>query len=500
MHFNLKIVPAEDELTFQPDSALVKFFIDTKNLEKLAEGFFESLNFPLGRAQKKNFLNEKNNELVYFSHDAEPSVVFLRKIKLDENFSVDFFRNYFAGLIPSLQNHNLENVHVVVPYYKEFEKYFESEEYFLQTIFEGMLLGNYTFDKYKSETKKPGTVSLFIHYTDQKLLKRAIDVTGKLMSAIYFSRDLVNEPANNLYPMELAARVKAEFKNTGVKVNVLEAAELKRKKMFSILAVGGGSNKQPCLISLHYKPAGRAKKKIALVGKGVTYDSGGLSIKPTSGMLEMKADMAGGAAVAGIIKTAAVLKLPVEIVGVIPAVENMIGGASFKPSDVIKSYSGKTIEVKDTDAEGRIILADALHYASEQKPDEIIDLATLTGACVVALGEIAAGLFTSSDKLAGALLNSGAKTFERLWRFPFWSEYKDMIKSDIADVANLGPRWGGAITAGKFLEHFVDEKIPWAHLDIAGPAIKHKSTNYTEKYDTGFGVRLIADYLVNGIK
>jgi leucyl aminopeptidase len=173
----------------------------------------------------------------------------------------------------------------------------------------------------------------------------------------------------------------------------------------------------------------------------------------------------------------------------------MVNGSSYKPGDIVIASSGKSIEVRDTDAEGRIILADALHYASKQKPDEIIDFATLTGAVVVALGEIAAGLFTNDDRLADELSGSGRSTYERLWRMPFWSDYNSMIKSEIADVSNLGPRWGGAITAGKFLENFVDEKIPWAHIDIAGPAIKHKSNNYTEKYDTGFGVRLMIDYL-----
>jgi leucyl aminopeptidase len=315
------------------------------------------------------------------------------------------------------------------------------------------------------------------------------------MDAVYFTRNLVNEPAITMTPDELANQTKRELIKLGVKVTIFNKAELKRRKMNAILAVGEGSDNPPCLITMHYKPAGKAKKKIALVGKGVTYDSGGLSIKSTSGMLEMKADMAGGAAVIGIIKAAAMMKLPIELIGIVPAVENMIAGSSYKPSDIIVSYSGKSIEVKDTDAEGRIVLADALHYASQQKPDEIINIATLTGGCVVALGEIAAGLFTIYDRLAEDLLTAGKLTHERLWRFPFWNDYKEMIKSDIADVSNLGPRWGGAITAGKFLEHFVGEKIPWAHIDIAGPAIKHKSTNYTEKYDTGFGVRLIIDYL-----
>jgi leucyl aminopeptidase len=497
MKFNLKILAANDSLSFKPESALVKFFIESNKLENRLDDFFSSLNFPLSKAQKKNFLDEENNELVYFSQNIEPTVIYLSKIKIDKNFTVDFFRNYFAGLIPSLTSHNIKDAHIVVPSFNDFKKYFTSEEYFIQSIAEGIHLGNYTFDKYKSEKKKPVSVSIFIHYTDQKSLKSAISISDKLMSAVYFARNLVNEPANNLSPMDLASQAKNELTKVGVKVSIFDHAELKRRKMNAILSVGGASDKPPCLITLHYKPIGKAKKKIALVGKGVTYDAGGLSLKPTASMLEMKSDMAGGAAVIGIIETAALLKLPIEIIGIIPAVENMINGSSYKPSDIIKSYSGKTIEVKDTDAEGRIILADALHYASQQKPDEIIDFATLTGACVVALGEIAAGLFTADDKLADSLLNSGTKTFERLWRLPFWNEYKDMIKSEIADVANLGPRWGGAITAGKFLEHFVDEKIPWAHLDIAGPAIKHKENNYTKKYDTGFGVRLLVDYLMN---
>jgi len=495
MHFKLNIAPAEDEISFKKNSALVKFFVDSGKLEKNLDELFNSLNFTLGKIQKKNFSDKKSNELIYYSQSEEPSVIFIRKVKLDKDFTIDFFRNYFAGFIPSLKKKNINTVHVVVPSFFNFKDYFENESYFLRSMMEGAHLGNYTFDNYKTDKQKAEELSLIIHYTDQKVLKGAIEAANKLMSAVYFTRDLVNEPAVTLTPLEFANRTKKELSKYGVKVTVFDKAELKKRKMNAILAVGGASDKPPCLIIIHYKPSAKPKKKIALVGKGVCYDSGGLSIKPTSGLLEMKADMAGGGAVIGIIKAAAMMKLPVELIGVIPAVENMINGASYKPSDIIISASGKTIEVKDTDAEGRIVLADALHYASQQKPDEIIDFATLTGACVVALGEIAAGLFTQNDKLADELFQSGVQTYERLWRLPFWNDYKEMIKSEIADVSNLGPRWGGAITAGKFLEHFVDEKIPWAHIDIAGPAIKHKSNNYTEKFDTGFGVRLMIDYL-----
>lgn len=495
MNFQLTINAASDIIKFGEHSGLVKFFTESKINDSLLENFSSSLNITLNKIQKKIFLDKKGDEIIHYTEKSEPSVIFLKKIKLDEDFSTDFFRNYFAGFVPSLLKKNIKSVNVIVPLYSDYKSYFASETYFLQTIIEGILLGNYTFDNYKSEKEKPARLEFVLHYSNKKLLQQVIANTKKIIESVYFTRDLVNEPAITLTPMELASRAKKELTKIGINVKIFDKNELVRNKMNAILAVGNASSKPPCMIVAHYKPKTKSKKKIALVGKGVTYDSGGLSIKPTAGMLEMKADMAGGAVVLGIIRTAALLKLPVELIGVVPAVENMLGGNSFKPGDIIKSYSGKTIEVKDTDAEGRVILADALHYASKQKPDEIIDFATLTGACAVALGLFSAGLFTNYDQLADKLINSGTKTYERIWRLPFWKEFNSLIKSDIADVSNLGPRWGGAITAGKFLEHFVDKKIPWAHLDIAGPSIKHDYTNYTKNYDTGFGVRLIVDYL-----
>lgn len=496
MLFNLRINAADDTISFEENSALVKFFSDSDKLEKQFIQFFEALNFRINNLQKKFFLDKKNDELIYYSVTGEPSATFIKKVKLDKEFTADFFRNYFAGLIPSLVNKNLNSVHIIVPSYEQFKNYFDDVSYLIQTIIEGISLGNYSFDKYKSDKEEPKKLSFTIHYTDKNLLKKTIEISNKVMSSVLFTRDLVNEPSINLTPMVLADIAKKELQKLGISVKIFDKKELQKRKMNAILSVGSASDNPPCMITMHYKPKIKAIKKIAIVGKGVTYDSGGLSIKPTSGMLEMKADMAGGALVIGVLQAAALLKLPIEIIGVVPAVENMLSGKSYKPGDIIISASGKSIEVKDTDAEGRIILADALHYASQQKPDIIIDFATLTGACTVALGELAAGLFTSDDLLADDLIKSSNKTFERLWRLPFWNDYKSMIKSEIADVANLGPRWGGAITAAKFLEHFVDEKISWAHIDIAGPAIKHKSTNYTEKYDTGFGVRLMIDYLM----
>ncbi len=494
MIFKLKISSETGALRFGKYSGLVKFISTKENVKRELESFAKKYKVELSDLQKKNFLNEKTNSLTINNLKNEPSSVYLYKVNLKKDFSVDYFRNTLAGLIQSLKDSCLESLHVLLPEQDSYKKYFE-KEYFYQTFAEGVWLGNYTFDKYISKKEKPKQLAVKFHSDEYSRVNKVIKITGQLMQSVYFARDLVNEPAITLTPTELAKRAKSELTKVGVSVKVFDKKELKKRKMNAILAVGGSSANDPCLITMHYKPKVMARKKIALVGKGVTYDSGGLSIKPTSGMFEMKADMAGGALVIGTIRAAAIAKLPVEIIGVVPAVENMVAGNSYKPSDVIKTASGKSIEVKDTDAEGRIVLSDTLEYVSKQKPDEIIDFATLTGACVVALGEIAAGIMTQNDKLADDLIKSGSQTFERLWRLPFWKDYNGMIKSDIADVSNLGPRWGGAITAGKFLEHFVDEKIPWAHLDIAGPAIKHKESNYTEKYDTGFGVRLMFKYL-----
>jgi leucyl aminopeptidase len=262
-----------------------------------------------------------------------------------------------------------------------------------------------------------------------------------------------------------------------------------------------GSDNPPRFIVIEYSGAPKnKKKKIALVGKGITFDSGGISLKPALDMGEMKADMSGAAVVAGTIMAAAEEKIPINIIGIIPAAENMPSGKSLRPGDIIKTASGKTIEVDNTDAEGRIILADALHFASNEKPDLIIDLATLTGACVVALGEFAAGLFTKSESLNGSLYSAGLKTNERVWGMPMWDDYADLIKSDVADIKNIGGRWGGAISAAKFLENFVDKQIPWAHIDIAGPATPNNFTNYNKKFMTGFGVRLLFEFLLQSVE
>ncbi|HET54173.1 MAG TPA: leucyl aminopeptidase [Ignavibacteria bacterium] len=495
MLFNLKFDAVKEISKTVKEIGVVLFIQD----ELSKAGFkkeFEKTGLKFNERIYKKYWDKESTSFSYSFTDGK--IIFLHLVKLKKNkITNDTFRNEIAGVIKSLQGNNLQSLSIFSPEISSIKNLFPSEEYFYQTLFEGAYLGNYEFDVYKSKKKKIHQLQVNLITNNTVTARTAIKKSQKIMNAVKFTRDLVNEPPITLTPAELAKRTKIELTKVGVKVNVFNKKQLKEKKMNAILAVGSASPNDPCLIALNYKPKVKTKRKIVLVGKGVTYDTGGLSIKPTQGMLEMKADMAGGAAVIGIIKAAAELQLPYELIGIVPAVENTIDGNAYKPGDVIKTASGKSIEVKDTDAEGRIILADALEYASKQKPDEIIDFATLTGAVAVALGLYAAGLFTKNDKIADSLFSAGMRTYERVWRLPFWDDYNKLIDSDIADVSNLGPRWGGAITAGKFLEKFVDEKIPWAHLDIAGTAIENDMNNYTKKWHTGFGVRLIIDYLEN---
>lgn len=354
---------------------------------------------------------------------------------------------------------------------------------------EGFYLGLYRFDKYKSDKKEnPGQEIYFVTGFD---LKNNLNEIKDIFRGVNFARDLSNEPANFLTPEKFGELAKLNLESDNTTVEYLGYEELKKNNFNLILQVGGASSNPPGMIKIHYKPAVTPKKHIALVGKGVTYDAGGLSIKTTPGMFEMKADMAGGATVAGLLLAASLNNVPYEITGFIPVVENMISGISYKPGDVLKAYNGKTVEIGDTDAEGRLILADALSYAQEFNPDYIIDLATLTGAAYVALGPLFAAGFANNDNLAESMVKAGEEVYERVWRMPLVEEYKSMLDTTMADIKNLGPRQGGAITAAEFLHFFVDDKYPWMHLDIAGPAIKHDSLHYTKNYNTGFGVRLL---------
>lgn len=487
--FELKL-RVESKYKKRNDSGLV-YFVLRENLEEDLKKLEENYSFSLPAYTKKSFKNDENSELKYYP-DGEIDIVIIKKVTKN-SLDNDYFRNTCAGIIQNLKSESIKFLSFELPNFDEFNEVFRDQKQLYSSIIEGIYLGNYSFNKYKNvNNSKKLTISLLSDKVED--LRGILQETQNLMSAVYFSRDLVNEPAITLTPNELSKRTKEELQKSGVKVKVFNKNELKKMNMTGILAVGSSSENPPCLIEMHYKPR-KVKKKIALVGKGITYDSGGLSIKPTSGMTDMMADMAGAGSVIGTVLAVAKNKLPVEIIAMVPAAENMISGSSYKPGDVVKTYSGKSIEVQNTDAEGRIALADALEYVMKKKPELTIDLATLTGSCVAALGKFQAGLFTKDDKLAGLLEKAGLNSYERVWRMPFGDEYNELIKSEVADVANLGSKWAGAITAGKFLEYFVNENHSWAHIDIAGPAIKHKFKNYTNKYHTGFGVRLLYEFL-----
>ncbi len=309
-----------------------------------------------------------------------------------------------------------------------------------------------------------------------------------------FARDLVNMPANLLGPGELAAAARAMARREGLNCRVAGPAELKKKGMGGVLGVCQGSRRDPRLIILESKPVRGAAKAplVALIGKGVTFDAGGISLKPSAKMHEMKADMGGAAAVLGAVLIIRRLNLPVRLLVVVPAVENMPDGDAIRPGDVLNMASGKTVEVLNTDAEGRLILADALHLAGGRKPDFMIDAATLTGACVVALGSQFAGMFVNDPELGGAIDRAGGETFERVWRLPLIEDHHKAIESTVADLQNIGGRDGGALTAAAFLEEFVPEDIAWAHLDIAGPAWTDGAGPVFGKGASGYGARLLA--------
>ena len=309
------------------------------------------------------------------------------------------------------------------------------------------------------------------------------------------ARDWVNTPSNEKTPEKLTRSIVSQAKKQHLKVQVLNEAQLKQKKLGALLAVAAGSQSKPSLVILEHKVPG-AKSTVALVGKGVTFDSGGLNIKTGDSISDMKSDMSGAAAVAATLMAAAKLKTKTNIIGAIPIVENMPSGKATRPGDIIRSYAGKTIEIGNTDAEGRLILIDAISYVIKRyKPQLLIDLATLTGACVVALGDKIAGVFSNDDDLAAGIITSGEKTHERCWRMPLPEDYKELLKSDFADMNNISStRTGGAITAALFLSEFAAD-TRWAHIDIAGPAYLKKESAYCGPGGTGFGVRLLSEIL-----
>ncbi len=358
----------------------------------------------------------------------------------------------------------------------------------------------YRFEEFKSKKDAPLLLSsvqfLINDKKDEKLAEEALFASEKIANGIDFAKNLANLPGNICTPTFLAEKAKKLAKTHKLKIDVLERAEMQKLGMNALLAVAQGSIEAPKLIVLHYQGAAKTKMEntapIVLVGKGITFDSGGISLKPGAAMDEMKFDMCGAASVLGVMQTACELKLKINLIVIVPTTENMPDGGAIKPGDIVKSMSGQTIEILNTDAEGRLILCDALTYAERFKPAAIIDVATLTGACVIALGNVASGLFSNDEKLAQNLLNAGEKVGDRAWQMPIWEEYQPLLKSPFADMANVGGREAGSISAACFLARFA-KKQKWAHLDIAGTAWKSGS----EKCATGRPVSLLTQFLMD---
>lgn len=383
---------------------------------------------------------------------------------------------------------------------------------FGQIVAEATRLGRYEFEEYKgsaeedeiSRKKRKELTRVAIagaQASQQEALKAGFKKGEILAEAAIYTRNLCNQPPNVMNPGRMAAEAEALAAEFDVDCEILETRDLEDLQMNALLAVGKGSTQQPRLIILKYSKGPKGMKPIALVGKGVTFDSGGISLKPSKNMDEMKFDMSGGAVVLGVIRAVAALNLPVNVVAAIPAVENLPDGNASKPGDIVKAMNGKTIEILNTDAEGRLILADALSYIEkEYDPGVIVDLATLTGAVVVALGSAAAGIMGNDDGLIEDLRRFGDNAGERLWPLPLYDDYREQIKSDVADIKNIGGGPAGVTVGGAFLSHFIEEGRRWAHIDIAGVAWTTKDTPLAKKGATGFGVRLLAEWLSAQVK
>ncbi len=367
---------------------------------------------------------------------------------------------------------------------------------------ENVLLGNHRFTKYLTNASVRHRVlpRLAIHTGGgiSKSLQAGLHLGRVAAMAANLARDLVSEPAGFLNPSRMVSIARNLARGRKLACEVLGPAQLRRLKMGGLLGVAQGSSEPPYLILLRYRPAKKAKRRVAIIGKGLTFDSGGLSLKNAESMETMKSDMAGAASVLAVMNALPELKPQVEVLGVLAMAENMPGGNAIRPGDVLKMHSGLTVEVRNTDAEGRLVLADALSYVGGQDVDEVLDLATLTGACVVALGPLASGVMGNDQKLIDRVLRSADRCGEMMWQLPLYDEYYEQLRSDVADIRNTGSRWGGAITAGLFLKRFVKPGLPWAHLDIAGPAFLDDEASGYPKGATGTGVRTLLSFLSPG--
>lgn len=477
------------------DSGIVSIFLFQgddikKRLSELPINLQNKINSILTLQEFKGELKEK---ITFYSDSGTSSPRFtIIGMGKKENLSNEILRRVASLAILEAQKLNSKSI---AYYFPQLDEMNLKIELISQSLVEGIKLGYYNYEKYKTKkNNKIETVTFLIDDKSDVVKFQNGIVKGEIISdAVIIARNLGNAPGNEIYPKTLADEVVKISKIAKFKVKVLNEREILKLKMNGVISVCKGSTNPPRFLILEHGTKYRSKKTIAFVGKGVTFDTGGISIKPSAAMSEMKMDMSGAAAVIGSFYAIAKLNLPIHVVGLIPAVENMPSGNALKPGDIIRHFNGKTSEVDNTDAEGRLILADALSFASKYKPEVVIDLATLTGACVVALGQHASGLMGNDKNLNAELLKIGDETFERLCELPLYKEYEKQIKSDVADVKNVGGKWAGAITAALFLKEFIGD-YKWAHLDIAGPAILESNFDYAKKGASGVGVMLLTKF------
>jgi leucyl aminopeptidase len=443
----------------------------------------------------EEFKAEKGDAVtLYDLKDASIERVILVGLGKHKKIDLEALRAFCGTTVKKCIKAGLETIWVAVPLAEKLKMEMAS---ILEAMMEGSCLGNHFFDKYKKEKKKKPLkqINFLVKPSAVGKLRRITPKINTICTGTILAREWVSTPSNEKKPEQFTRAILLQARKYGLKTRVLREKDLKQEKFGALLAVAAGSQSKPSLVVLEHKPA-HAKKTLALIGKGVTFDSGGLNIKTGGSMAGMKSDMSGAAVVAATMITLARLKTTSHVIGAIPIVENMPSGKATRPGDIVRSYSGKTIEIGNTDAEGRLILIDAMSYVvKKHKPQMMIDLATLTGACIVALGEKIAGVFTEDDSLAEAIIASGNKTHERCWHLPMPDDYKELLKSDFADINNMpSSRWGGAITAALFLSEFSAD-TRWAHIDIAGPSYIKKEDAYCGPGGTGFGVRLLCDLI-----
>ena len=464
------------------DVLVLPFWFDKKKAEPAAPGILK-----LAKPALIDF-KASEGEIALLYGSGKDKRILLLGLGAKSECTDEVCRRAYAKACQKVKELKLTNISVLMP-----------DEVDAGAVMDGWALTNYAFEELKSKSAQTLIKKLTLLDADSNDLKAA-KRSFKLAQAVYFTRDLVNGNADDVTPQYLAEQAKKLAKHSNVTTTIFDKKRIEKEKMGLLLAVNRGSKRDPQLIIVKYEGAPKDKDHTIVVGKGVTYDTGGLNLKPTGFMEEMKTDMGGAAAALGTLKAVASLGLKVNVTAVVPTTENGIDAASYKPGDVYTSYKGKTVEIFNTDAEGRLILADALAYAVKNlKPTRIIDLATLTGAIVVALGEERTGLFSNNDSLVKQLEEAGAETGEKVWRMPLDPDYKDLLKSDIADIKNCAKRAAGSITAAIFLQEFVG-KAAWAHLDIAGTAYPSVRKSYHPSQATGVGVRLLTKMLENHVK